>query len=83
MDSTPEVYKIEKLTFIILPEKIVVKTSLGQTFYLRPKAHYWRRRLKLIESMIRLEEIRTLNELSMWCARGNIEWVDTQVLYKY
>lgn len=70
-----EVYTQRNLTFILLPHKIIVRTSLGQEFYLLPRQHYWRKREKLIGTMIRLGEIRSLDELSSWCASGQIAWV--------
>lgn len=74
---TTNIYRQNYLTFIVTPERIVVKTNLGQQFYLQPKVHYWNRRLKLIRTMIQLNEIRDLNELASWCASGNIAWEPT------
>lgn len=77
-----DVYSQGSLTFIITPDKIIIVTSIGQQFYLNPKAHYWTRRIKLIKTMIQLGEIRDLNELSTWCASGQIEWVPTSHKYQ-
>lgn len=78
----PKVYRQGKLTFIVGPTKTIVQTSLLQVFFLEPKMHYWRRRLRLINTMIRLGEIRDLNELSEWCGKG-IQWTPTdQVITK-
>lgn len=76
-----KIYHQGSLTFTITTERIIVKTLLGQQFYLQPKVHYWNRRLKLIRTMIELDEIRDLNELASWCASGNIEWVPTSKEY--
>lgn len=79
-----EIYTQNYLTFIITPERIVVKTPL-QSFRLLPKTHYFNRRMKTIALMISLNEIRNLDELAAWCASGNIEWVPTShsnVVYK-
>lgn len=77
-----KIYKQGNLTFIITPQRIVIRTNLGQQFYLQPKVHFWNRRLKLIQAMIELDEIRDLNELASWCASGNIEWATTDRNYK-
>jgi hypothetical protein len=74
---TPKVYKQEKLSFVIIGDKIIVYTNL-QAFYLQPKAHYWRRRMYLIEAMIELGEVRNLSELASWTNPG-IDWVSTSV----
>lgn len=76
MDET-KIYQQGRLTFILTPTKITVKTPL-QSFYLAPKTHYYNRRLKLIENMIMLGEIRDLNELASFCANGNVIWVATE-----
>lgn len=72
---TPQVYKQNKLCFVVSGDKIIVCTTM-QSFYLQPKAHYWRKRIKLIETMIELGEVRTLGELAAWTNPG-IEWVST------
>lgn len=69
-----EIYTQGKLTFIITQERITVRTSLMQVFYLEPKAHYWQRRTKMIATLIRLNEIKNLNELSTWCGQG-VDWI--------
>lgn len=74
MVAETKIYEQGRLTFIISPTRITVKTPL-QSFYLVPKTHYYSRRLKLIESMIMLGEIRDLNELASFCANGNVCWV--------
>lgn len=71
-----KVYRQGKLIFIITPKKTMVQTHLHQMFILEPKMHYWRRRLRLINTMIQLGEIRDLNELSEWCGHG-IQWTST------
>ena len=63
-----------RLTFVLTPERVLVRTTLPQTFCLQPKAHYWKKRLSMIRVMIELNEIRDLNELAEWCGVG-IEWV--------
>lgn len=77
-----QIYTAGKLIFILTPDKVVVRTGIGQQFYLQPKQHYWSRRLKLIRVMIELGEVRDLNELSGWCAGGNIMWLSTNSKYK-
>lgn len=79
MDGLPKVYRQEKLTFIVTPSKTIVQTHLSQNFLLEPKFHYWRKRLRLINNMIQLGEIRDLNELSEWCGNG-VQW--TSLNYK-
>lgn len=74
MQSGPQIYKQGRLTFILSPQRIIVQTSLPQTFFLEPTEHYWTRRIKLINAMIQLGEIRDLNELATWCGRG-VTWV--------
>lgn len=71
-----KIYYQGNLTFIITPSKIIIQTPL-QMFYLEPRTHYWKRRIDLIKAMIELQEIRNLNELSSFCAGGNVEWVST------
>jgi hypothetical protein len=82
MNVGVRIYKTEKLTFILDGEKVIIRTTLNQAFYLSPKAHYWRRRLKLIQTMIELNEVRNLEELASWCAAGQIEWVSTTRKYE-
>lgn len=72
----PKIYKTKNLTFVILDKIIIVRTPL-QSFYLNPKAHQYRTKLKFIERKIVFSEIEDLNELSHWCYRFNIEWVTT------
>ncbi len=79
-DGQPKIYKQSNLTFIVTPQRITVRTSLPQTFFLEPKAHYWKRRIKLIAVMIELNEIRNLNELAEW-TRPGVDWVSTRVNY--
>lgn len=80
VDQLPTVSRQGGLTFILTPNRITVRTSLPQTFFLEPKAHYWKRRLNMIRIMIELGEIRNLNELAGWCGHG-IEWVSTSNKY--
>lgn len=75
-----QVYRQNQLTFILLPEKILIKTSL-QMFTLEPKTHYYNRRIALIRAMISLGEIRSLEELSSFCASGQIAWINTSAKY--
>lgn len=75
-----QIYRQKKLTFILLPDRILVKTPL-QIFTLEPKTRYWKRRVANIRAMIMLGEIRNLDELSNFCAHGNVEWITTS--YKY
>lgn len=75
------VFKQNKLTFVLTPSKVIVRTNL-QDFYLDPRNKHWNRRLQLIRSMIMLREIRDLNELASFCASGNILWVPTSSLAK-
>jgi len=75
-----QIYHQGTLTFILTPEKVIIMTSLPQTFYLEPKQHYWVRRLNLIRRMIEIDEIRNLEELSEWCSRG-IAWIPTSKNY--
>lgn len=76
MGEQSKVYRQGQLIFIVNSEKTMVKTSLHQMFILQPKMHYWRRRLRLINTMIQLGEIRDLNELSEWCGDG-VAWIAT------
>lgn len=76
----PQIYTQDKLTFIIIGDKIIIRTKIGQQFYLLPKQHYWLRRIRLIRAMIELNEVRDLNELSSWCGNG-IDWVTTSQEY--
>lgn len=76
MGEEPRVYYQPKLTFIILSDKIIIRTHLGQQFYLAPRTHQWSRRLKVIRVMVELNEIRTLDELANWTNPG-IEWLST------
>lgn len=69
-----KIYRQKNLIFELGESEITVKTSHVQ-FYLIPKSHYWKRRLNLIRTMIQLGEIRSLNELAEYCARGSIEWI--------
>lgn len=71
-----KVFQQGRITYIILPHKVVVKTP-HQAFFLDTTANYWWRRLQTIKLMIELGEIRTLNELAEWCTPG-IRWVNTQ-----
>ena len=80
MGEQPKIYTAEKLTFIVVGDKIVIRTKIGQQFYLLPKQHYWLRRIRLIRAMIELNEVRNLNELSEWCGNG-IDWVTTSQQY--
>lgn len=79
-DGQPKIYKQSNLTFIVTPQRITVRTSLPQTFFLEPKAHYFNRRVKLISAMIMLGEIRSLEELAEWCGYG-VSWVSTSQSY--
>lgn len=74
-------YPQKSITFIITEDRVVIRTSLGQTFYLSPKQHYWTRRVNLIRTMITLNEIRNLDELSSWCGHG-VEWITTSRQYQ-
>lgn len=76
MGQDYKVYYQEKLTFIIFPDKILIRTHLGQQFYLSPKTHQWSRKLRVIRLMVELNEIRTLEELASWTNPG-IEWMST------
>lgn len=75
------VYTQGKLTFILIGDKVIIKTSLGQQFYLLPKAHYWQRRLTLIRYMVSLGEVRSLNELASYTNPG-ITWEVTSEKYE-
>lgn len=75
MQGETQTYKSNRLTFVLTPTQIVVTTSLGQSFYLKPKSQYWTKRMIVIREMIKLDEVRTLEELAQWCASGGIEWV--------
>jgi hypothetical protein len=81
MGEQIETYHQGRLTFILTPDKIAIRTSLNQTFFLNPKAHYWKRRIATIRIMVQLGEIRDLNELAVWCGHG-IEWVDTRQVFE-
>lgn len=81
MNTETKVYRQNNLTFFVDDEKIVVQTSLPQTFYLEPRAHYWRRRERLIATMISIGEIRSLQELAQWCGHG-VAWVNTNQKYE-
>lgn len=72
----PKVFQQDRLTFIITPNKTLVKTPL-QMFFLEPKTHYYNRRLALIRTLIELQEIRSLEELAGFCAGGNVMWTST------
>ena len=76
MHTKTETYKQGRLTFLITEDRILVQTSLPQTFYLEPTMHYWQRRYNLIRTMISLGEIRSLQELAEWCGVG-IAWIST------
>ena len=76
----PKIYKQNRLTFIITPNKTLVKTPL-QMFFLEPKTHYFNRRLNLIRTMIELGEVRDLNELSSFCAGNSVMWISTEPSY--
>lgn len=74
------VYKIsDTLSFILTPTQTMIRTKL-QTAYLMPTEHYWNRRLRLIRVMIKLNEIRSLDELASW-TRPNIMWTSCSVSY--
>lgn len=75
-----KIYRQKNLTFIVSPQRITVRTSLPQTFFLQPKAHYWKRRVALIARMIEINEIRNLNELAEY-TRPGVDWVTTRVNY--
>jgi hypothetical protein len=75
-----KIYRQKNLTFIVSPQRITVRTSLPQTFFLEPRQHYWKKRVALIAMMIELNEIRTLNELAEW-TRPGVDWVSTRVNY--
>jgi hypothetical protein len=66
------VYIVNNLTFILTPERVLVKTNL-QTFYLRPTTQKYKKRMAMIRLMIELNEIRNLEELASWCGTG-IHW---------
>ena len=74
VDKDIKTYSQGKLCFVLTPRKVIVVTKY-QKIYLQPRSHYWNRRLFLIKSLIALGEIRNLEELSSFCARGNIQWV--------
>lgn len=75
-----KIYRQKNLTFIVSPQRITVRTSLGQMFYLDPIAHYWRRKERTIALMIEIGEVRSLNELASWCGVG-VAWVSTNHKY--
>lgn len=75
-----QIYNQGSLQFILTPEKIIIITPLKQQFYLEPKMPYWKRRLKLIRTMIILNEVRSLNELASFTNPG-INWVTTREDY--
>lgn len=74
-----KVYRIGRLTFVLLPEMVLVKTPL-QAFYLMPTEPRSNKRLRVIRIMIELGEIRNLNELAGW-TRPNIIWTSLQTFY--
>lgn len=76
MGEEPRVYYQPKLTFIIFSDKIVIRTHLGQQFYLAARTHQWSRRLQMIRLMLELNKIHTLEDLASWTNPG-IEWLST------
>lgn len=84
LPNETRVYKVGKLNFIFYNKDIIIKTSLGQTFFLEPTG-YWtpaynRGRLALIKSMIVIGEIRDLNELAGY-TRPGLKWAGTSLCY--
>lgn len=75
VDNTIKVYEQHRLTFILTPQKTIIKTGI-QAFYLEPVSHYYRRRITLIRKLIMLGEIQDLDELASFCKHGKIEWVN-------
>lgn len=71
-------YRVNNLTFILTPEKIYIQTK-HQCFYLEARTHYWERRLLLIRTLVQLNEIRSLEELSAYCAGGNVIWINCRL----
>ncbi len=74
MGETKTYYQ-KNITFILEPQKIIVRTNL-QSFYLEPVAHYWNRRINLIRRMVEIGEVRSLNELAEWGGPG-VMWTTT------
>lgn len=79
VEENTKVYKVGKLTFVLLPKLVLIKTPL-QAFYLMSLNRQGTKRLKVIRIMIELGEIRNLNELAGW-TRPNILWTGTAILY--
>jgi hypothetical protein len=73
-------FPVNNLTFILTPDKIYIRTKY-QCFYLEARTHYWERRLMLIRTLVQLNEIRNLEELSGYCAGGNILWQNTSIAH--
>jgi len=80
LDKTTKIYRQGKLLFALMPENILVKTTLNQSFFLMPRNHYSNARLNTIRRVIELGEIKDLNELASW-TRPNIIWTSTVVQY--
>lgn len=76
-DVGDKVISINNLTFIVRPHQTIVKTSL-QTFYLKPKANYWVRRMNKLRVLIEAGAIVSLNDLAGYC-EGKIEWCTTAI----
>lgn len=83
INSDVTVYATKNLCFVLNKNDIIIKTPL-QTFYLLPNAywtqHFASNRMCLIREMIRLGEIRDLNELAGY-TRPGITWTGTEILY--
>lgn len=83
MNDETKIYPQKSITFLLTPQSIVVVTSLGQSFYLAPKNHFYKRRMFAIRKVIEVGEIRDLLELSEWCGGGTaVEWLNTSRKYE-
>ena len=83
LDSEVPVYKIKNISFILTEKHIIVKTPL-QEFYLLSN-DYWttrfsKNRICLIREMIKLGEIRDLNDLAGY-TRPGIQWTNSRTVY--
>lgn len=78
-----EIIQHKNLVFILTDEKVIVRTSLGQQFYLSPRRHYSQRKIKLIRLMLQFGEIKNLDDLSGSCENGEIEWLPTYKDYSF
>ncbi len=80
-----EVIKCDRVSFIILDDRIIVFTKL-QAFMLKPSDYYWNKRLDSIKVYIQLNQIQDLNDVAEACidrSKGApkriIQWIPTQL----